>query len=134
MKIHAYRLKPNEDLKSSIEKYARENQIKAGAVVTCVGSLSRATLRMADENVIKDFEQQFEIVSLVGTLSDEGCHLHISLSDRDGNVIGGHLKEGCVIYTTAEIVLGEFDNLIFTREPDNETGFDELVVKPRATE
>lgn len=134
MKIHAYRLKPNQDLKASIENYARESQIKAGAVITCVGSLNRATLRMADENIVKDFEQKFEIVSLVGTLSAEGCHLHISLSDKNGTVIGGHMKEGCAIYTTAEIVLGEFDNLVFTREPDNKTGFEELVVTPRATE
>jgi len=54
--------------------------------------------------------------------------LHISLSDKDGKIIGGHLKKGCIIYTTAEIVIGEFDNLIFAREQDEKTGFVELVV------
>lgn len=129
MKIHAFRLLPNQDLKISLEAYAQENQINAGAVLTCVGSLKYATLRMADENVIKTFEKQFEIVSLVGTFSTDGCHLHISLSGADGNVIGGHLKEGCIIYTTAEIVISEIDNFIFTREIDENTGFKELVVK-----
>jgi hypothetical protein len=33
------------------------------------------------------------------------------------------------IYTTAGIVIGKFDDLIFIREPDKTTGFVELVVK-----
>lgn len=33
-----------------------------------------------------------EIVSLVGTLSSVGGHhLHMSLSDKDGHVFGGHV-------------------------------------------
>ena len=129
MKTYAIRLKPKQDLKISLEKYARKNQIKAGVVLTCVGSLECATLRMADENVLKTFEGKFEIVSLVGTFSLDGCHLHISLSDKDGNVIGGHLKEGCAIFTTAEIVISEIENMVFFREMDESTGFKELIVK-----
>ena len=128
MNIYAIRLQPNQDLKVSLEDFARENQIKAGVVLSCVGSLNCATLRMADENIIKTFTKKYEIVSLVGTFSADGCHLHISLSDKDGNVIGGHLKEGCTIYTTAEVVIGEIKNLIFSRTMDENTGFKELVV------
>ena len=80
-------------------------------------------------NVLKTFEGKFEIVSLVGTFSLDGCHLHISLSDKDGNVIGGHLKEGCAIFTTAEIVISEIENMVFFREMDESTGFKELIVK-----
>ena len=134
MNIHAIRLQPNQDLKKSLENYARENQINAGVVLTCVGSLKNATLRMADENIIKTFTGKYEIVSLVGTFSADGCHLHISLSDKDGNVIGGHLKEGCDIYTTAEIVIGDIKNLIFTRAMDENTGFKELVIDQRENE
>ena len=134
MKTYAVRLLPNQDLKTSLENYARENQISAGVVLTCVGSLNCATLRMANENVPKTFEGKFEIVSLVGTFSADGCHLHIALSDKDGNMIGGHLKEGCMIFTTAEVVIGEIENLIFARTMDEGTGFKELVVKSRATE
>lgn len=134
MNIHAIRLQPDQDLKKSLENYARENQINAGVVLTCVGSLNNATLRMADENIIKTFAGKYEIVSLVGTFSADGCHLHISLSDKDGNVIGGHLKEGCMIYTTAEIVIGDIKNLIFTRALDKNTGFKELVINLREKE
>jgi len=134
MKTYVLRLQPNQDLKTSLENYARENQINAGVILTCVGSLNCTTLRMANENVLKTFEGKFEIVSLVGTLSFDGCHLHIALSDKNGNMVGGHLKEGCTIYTTAEIAIGEIENLIFARTMDKNTGFKELVVKQRATE
>jgi predicted DNA-binding protein with PD1-like motif len=126
MKVHAFRLKPGQDLKSEIVNYVREHQIKAGVIMMCVGSLNRAVIRMANEQITKTFEQKFEIVSLVGTLSQDGCHLHISLADVEGNVIGGHLKEGCSVYSTAEVILAEFDDLIFNRIDDPETGFKEL--------
>jgi predicted DNA-binding protein with PD1-like motif len=126
MKPHAFRLTPGQDLKIEIVKYVREYQIKAGAVMICVGSLSRGVVRMADEKITKTFEQKFEIVSLVGTLSQDGCHLHISLSDEEGKVVGGHLKEGCLVYSTAEIILTEFDEMVFNRVDDQETGFKEL--------
>ena len=129
MKTHAFRFQPSQDLKIAIKNYVRENQIKAGVILSCVGSLNCATLRMADENITKTFNEKFEIVSLVGTLSPDGCHLHISLSDRDGDVVGGHLNEGCIINTTAEIVIGEIENLSFSRAIDKDTGFKELVIQ-----
>ncbi len=49
---------------------------------------------------------KFEIVSLTGTLAESGSHLHAAISDNIGNIIGGHLKKGSIIYTTAEIVIG----------------------------
>jgi predicted DNA-binding protein with PD1-like motif len=67
----------------------------------------------------------------VGTLAVEGCHLHISLSDKNGAVIGGHLKEGCQIFTTAEIVLGEIEDYVFSREQDDATGFKELAIRKK---
>ncbi|MBI5392061.1 DNA-binding protein, partial [Candidatus Woesearchaeota archaeon] len=68
MKTFAFRLLPGQDLKKELVSFCSEKKIAAGFILTCVGSLKRATLRLADENVVKDFEQKFEIVSLVGTL------------------------------------------------------------------
>ncbi|MGY0373123.1 PPC domain-containing DNA-binding protein [Clostridium sp. JNZ J1-5] len=129
MKLHAFRLYPGEDLKKKIEDYSREKEIKAAAIITCVGSLTSAHLRLADENIKKKYEEKFEIVSLVGTISEDGCHLHISIADSNGKVIGGHLLEGCIIYTTAEVIIGEIEEFVFVREYDDKTGFDELKVK-----
>jgi len=76
-----------------------------------------------------DFTQGTEIVSLGGTISNGG-HLHASLADVTGKVIGGHLLE-LIVDTTAEVVIGECTNLMFTRVPDQSTGFNELVVNTR---
>ena len=79
---------------------------------------------------IIEVKGRHEIVSLVGTLANEG-HLHASLSDKDGNVIGGHVMGNMKVFTTAEVVIGNCDTLSFTREIDDETGFDELVVREK---
>jgi len=78
---------------------------------------------------IREFVGPFEIVSLVGTLSGIEGHLHIALSDAQGRMIGGHVIGGLHIFTTAEIVIGECSDLKFTREQDDSTGFQELVIK-----
>lgn len=131
MKTVAFRLHPGQDLKKELVSFTKENNIQAGFILTSVGSLKRATLRLANENIVKDFEQKFEIVSLVGTLCEDGVHVHISLSDDAGNVIGGHLMEECLIYTTAEIIIGEVEDVVFSRKSDAVTGFRELVVEKK---
>jgi hypothetical protein len=45
-------------------------------------------------------------------------------------VFGGHLKDGCIVAFTAEIVIGILDDITFRRVPDDATGFDELDVRP----
>jgi predicted DNA-binding protein with PD1-like motif len=131
MKIFALRLKPNQDLKESLTHFITSNNIEAGFILTTVGSLKQATLRFANQNDSKVLHNKFEIVSLVGTLSTHGIHLHISLSDKEGKTIGGHLEKGCLIYTTAEIVIGVSEDFIFVRTVDENTGYKELEIQPR---
>jgi predicted DNA-binding protein with PD1-like motif len=131
MKIFALRLKPNQDLKESLKNFVTSNNIEAGFILTTVGSLKQATLRFANQNDSKVLQDKFEIVSLVGTLSTHGIHLHISISDKDGKTIGGHLEKGCLIYTTAEIVIGVSDDFIFVRTVDENTGYKELEIQPK---
>ncbi|HMX40835.1 MAG TPA: DNA-binding protein [Saprospiraceae bacterium] len=131
MQTHALRLRPGQDLKRSLDEFARAQGLQAGFVLTCVGSLRKAVLRPANQTQPWVREQKFEIVSLVGTLSPDGSHLHVSLSDSTGAAFGGHLLEGCEIYTTAEIVLGEATQLRFRRELDAQTTFKELVVEKK---
>jgi predicted DNA-binding protein with PD1-like motif len=100
-------------------------------VLTCVGSLTDVSLRLANQEAATHYHGHFEIVSLVGTLSASGGgHLHLAVADSTGRTLGGHLLDGCRIYTTAEIVLGALPALRFVREPDATFGYQELVVKP----
>jgi predicted DNA-binding protein with PD1-like motif len=114
-----------------LKNFVDRNDIQAGFILTAVGSLKKATLRFASQSFAQAFNQRFEIVSLVGTLSTHGNHLNISLSSKEGNTIGGHLVEGCIINTTAEIVIGTSDKFIFLRKHDEQTGYSELEINPR---
>lgn len=125
---HCFRLTKGMDLKKEIEEYSIRNHI-SGVILCCVGCLNKLTIRLADGKSILEKEEPFEIVSVTGTLSEDGVHIHISVSDKEGNTIGGHLKDGCIVNTTAEICFIEFDNLKFKRVYDEETGYNELVVK-----
>lgn len=127
--VFAFRLKPGEDLKAGIEKVVKENNIGAGWVATCVGSLTDYAIRFANQPEAGTGSGHFEIVSLTGTCSSNGSHLHISISDSTGYTIGGHLMPGCKVYTTAEIVLQSTDAFTFTREKDGGTPWEELQVK-----
>jgi predicted DNA-binding protein with PD1-like motif len=129
LKTYALRLRPGQDLRVELERFAKEKGLRAGLILTAVGSLQKASLRLANQSNPTSYEDKFEIVSLVGTLSPDGVHLHLSLSDGTGKTIGGHLVEGCTIYTTAEIVIGELKGLRFTREQDAQTGYKELRIR-----
>lgn len=128
---YAFRLKPNEDLKEGILAFAKKQNIKAGAIVTCVGSLTQYHLRFANQENGKKQNGHFEIVSMTGTFSDSTSHLHISVSDSTGLTIGGHLLDGNLVYTTAEIVVVDLTDVEFARETDATFGYKELFVKPK---
>ena len=122
-----FRLTKGMDLKEEIEKYSINNNI-SGVLISSVGCLNKLVIRLAGGESILKKDGNFEIVSITGTLSPDGVHIHISVSDEFGNTIGGHLKNGCIVNTTAEICLIVFDNIKFGRKFDETTGYDELVV------
>ena len=129
--IHAIRLLPQQDLRQSIQHYAEEMGIEAGWIATCVGSLTTLHLRFANQSEGSRHEGHFEIVSLVGTVSRHGSHLHLCAGDGLGRTIGGHLLDGNLVYTTAEIVVGESKELVFTRTYDGTTAWKELQIRYR---
>ncbi len=129
MKTYTFRLRPGQDLFDSVESFVAGNKIEAGCVLSSVGSLTHATLRLANREHLNEYESHFEIVSMTGTVSTNGSHIHISISDDEGVTIGGHLVSGCKVYTTAEIVLAVFDDIVYKRELyKNDSGYAELVI------
>ncbi|MBI2331639.1 MAG: DNA-binding protein [Chloroflexi bacterium] len=126
MKSHTFRLKPGQDLFDSIEEFVKQNNIEAGCILSSVGSLTHATLRLANRSDYNEYDGHFEIVSMAGTVSVHGSHLHIAISNSDGVTFGGHLVSGCKIYTTAEIVLLELEDVVYKREMyENDSGYEE---------
>ncbi len=121
------RLIPGQDLKRALEEIRDKKDLKSGVIICMVGSLNKAVLRMAngDNNIING---PLEIVSVTGTITTDGVHIHLAVSDNKGVVTGGHLMNGCPVHTTVELCILTSDK-IFKREFDPETGYNELVVK-----
>lgn len=72
----------------------------------------------------RNFKGEFEILSIIGSISTlEGeyyPHLHISASNGDGNVFGGHMKSAR-ISVTCELTINIIDGVV-ERQKDPETG------------
>jgi predicted DNA-binding protein with PD1-like motif len=134
MKIHAFRLKPGQDLRKEIAAFVQSHHIEAGWIGCGVGSLTHYSIRFANQPTGTQDSGHFEIVSLTGTVSVNGNHIHISVSDSTGKTIGGHLLDNNIIYTTAEIVIQEAEQYQFTREKDGSTPWEELQVKKKKTD
>lgn len=127
--VIATRLTKGMDLKRSLAKIVKDHNIKAGSVASCVGCISTLNLRLAGAESTLSKSEPFEIVSVMGTITPEHQHVHISVSDKQGHVWGGHLMEGTLIDTTAELIIHSYPDLTFSRKMDESTGYTELVVK-----
>lgn len=126
-----FRLLPHEDLKGRIAEILRAHKISAGTVVSCVGSLEQIHLRFANQPHGAKISGHFEILALTGTVSLEGLHLHLTVGDEKGQVTGGHLLDDNLIYTTAEVTIAVFADLIFKREVDATYGYRELSIQKK---
>lgn len=126
--MHAFRLLPGADLREGIQRYADEHDLQAACVASAVGSVKCCALRFADRSETTVIDGKHEILALVGTVSKHGSHLHLTVGDGDGAVRGGHLQAGSVVYTTAEVVLLESPEHVFTRAVDGSTPWAELQV------
>lgn len=129
MNFIAKRILAGQDLRKAIQELVSDNSISAGFVASAVGSLSDVRIRLAGAQEYYSEVGEFEIVCLQGTVSIHGCHLHLAAADASGQVVGGHLEEGCVIRTTCELVIVSSTTTEFRRLPDHDTGFKELRVE-----
>lgn len=129
MQAHPLRLSPGDDLRGTIEHALRGHASHAAFVIQGIGSLSVAQLRFAGADHPTELRGDLEILTLAGSVSPDGAHLHMSISDAAGRVTGGHVASGCVVRTTAEILLVLLPAHRFSREADAGTGFNELVIR-----
>jgi predicted DNA-binding protein with PD1-like motif len=136
MKTFPVRLTPGQDLRLALEAAVQSQNCHAAFVLSGIGSLSTAGLRFAGAEQPERMTGDMEILSLSGTVAFDGTksssHLHMALSTSTGQVLGGHVAAGCIVRTTAELLLALLPEWAFAREPDAATGFDELVVRARA--
>jgi predicted DNA-binding protein with PD1-like motif len=133
MKTFPIRLTPSQDLRAALEAVVQSQNCRAAFVLSGIGSLSTAGIRLAGTEQPMRLTGEMEILTLSGTVAMDGCkttsHMHMAVSTATGQVLGGHVAPGCIVRTTAEVLLALLPDWQFTREPDAATGYDELVVR-----
>lgn len=123
------RLPPGADLRRAIEAHCREALPEGGFVLGGIGSLQDPVLRLAGRDDATAWPGPFEILTLSGTVTQEGAHLHASIASETGQVFGGHVVEGNCVRTTAELLVVGLEQWRLARERDAGTGYPELVAR-----
>jgi predicted DNA-binding protein with PD1-like motif len=126
------RLLPGDDLRLALQAVVVARGLSAAFVLAGIGSLRVVQLRLAGAEQPLRLSGDLELLSLTGSIAADGVHLHMSVADAEGRVLGGHVAPGCIVRTTAEVLLQLLPGWDFRREADTRTGFAELVIRPRA--
>ena len=93
------------DLRASLERLGSEVGT-SGFVLGVVGDLSQASFQCPGQAESTVLEGHLEIITLHGTVAPQGVHLHLSLSDGDCQVWGGHLEHGSLVLRGAYLLVG----------------------------
>jgi uncharacterized protein len=123
------RIASGKDLRAALESELVGQGGDAAFVIAGMGSLAITHLRFAGAQESTIIEGPVEILTLTGTLSRDGAHLHMSVADAQGHLFGGHVAQGCTVRTTAEVLIVLLPEWSFAREPDPVTGYRELVLR-----
>ncbi len=130
-RFYALRLLPGDEVLSQLRAFLQQHQLQAAWIAGCTGSMTDVALRYAGREETTQLHGTYEVISLGGTLELAGEHLHLSISDPEGAMTGGHMMPGCTVRTTLEIIIGELTALTFSRQPCSISGYEELVINPR---
>ena len=99
------KLAPGSDLRLSLEDLAQRDGI-SGFVLGVVGNLTKASFQCPGQAEPTVLEGDLEVITLNGTFSPEGVHLHLSLSDGACQVWGGHLEPGTIVQKGVDLLIG----------------------------
>lgn len=56
LQVHAIRVRPGQELLGTLQAFVEVKRLRAPFIVTCVGSLTKATLRLANATATKTNE------------------------------------------------------------------------------
>lgn len=129
MNLLPLRLHPGDDLRHAIGQVLQQHASGSAFLLSAIGSLVDARLRFAGQAEQTVIEGPLVILGLAGSVTLDGSHLHMSVSDPTGRVAGGHVCHGNIVRTTVEAVLVLPPEWSLTGEIDPATGFTELFIR-----
>ena len=131
MELIPLRLRPGDDLKQALESWVAHGGGGSAWIVSGIGSLTVAQLCLTGRTEASVLDRDLEILTLQGSLCRSRSHIHITVADANGAVLGGHLCKGSVVRTTAEVLVARLPQWQLQRAVDPTTGYRELEILPR---
>jgi uncharacterized protein len=98
-------LEAGSDVRRSLEQLALDHNA-GGFVLSVVGNLSQAAFACPGKSAPTVLAGELEIITLQGTISPDGVHLHLSFSDASCQMWGGHLEHGTLVLRGADLLVG----------------------------
>lgn len=141
------RLGPGEDIVPALERLVCDEGIGAGAIVSGVASLHRATVRNIhrypeewpigpDDRRVTTVPGPLEVLAMQGNFvpAEDGgvaihCHMAFSMGSPPAVTYGGHVVEGTIVATTCELFLAEVVDVAVRRVVDGVTKAAEISVR-----
>ncbi|SJZ38050.1 PPC domain-containing DNA-binding protein [Selenihalanaerobacter shriftii] len=126
--VYMGRLPYGADLIEELTEIVKEKKIKAGKV-TVIGAVKQGVISFYDqeeqEYYDEIFDEKLEIANCTGNISLKDAkpmiHAHISFGNEKGEMFGGHLSSGTIIFA-GEYIIEEFAGEPFKRGLDKVTG------------
>lgn len=148
--VIALRLPPGADVYKTVEEVAKSEGITSGLILSGLGALRQVTLRnvrlFPEEYPVQDRHRIYtpkaepmELLALTGNISQIEnqilIHAHAVVSSGLDNAraFGGHLLEGCIVFSTAEIVLCSIQGISMLRDMDPQTKMVQLTFSTSET-
>ena len=121
------RIDKGEEILEKVKEIAIKENIKLANInaLGAVGNFTVGVFKTAEKKYYaNNFEGDFEIVSLTGTINTMNgefySHLHMSAGDVEGKVFGGHLNKA-IVSATCEMVITIIDGEV-DRYKDEDIG------------
>ena len=122
-----FKLNYGEDITRAITEKCRRKKIKS-AYVFFIGAVQKATVGYYNQKSKKykkiSINKPMEITSGIGNISikdgEQFLHAHVSLSDKNGKLSGGHLFSPTIVFACEVFIIENRKKLV--RKLDKQTG------------
>ncbi|RZP25943.1 MAG: DNA-binding protein [Candidatus Actinomarinales bacterium] len=110
-KVHVVKLDKDVLLLESLTEFAKKEKIEF-AEINFIGAIQNAKVMYFDQKMKKyvhhEFPEGHEVLNGMGNISlldgEPFVHVHVTLADKDGSAIGGHLDEGTKVWLIEAII------------------------------
>ena len=110
MEYYFYNFSKGVDVYNSLNELQKHHS-SPSFLISAVGDLSKVSFKCPLNYKPVIFEKKLEIITLSGYIRSNESHLHISASDENCSVFGGHLLSEIVVLKSLDILIGVISNL-----------------------